>query len=294
MRVVLAGASGLLGTALKASLRADGHEVKTLVRHATDQPGEDSWDPAQGLVDPQFLADADAVVCLSGIAVAGRRWNDAYKQQILRSRVDSVGTIARSLAEYGGPTTFVAASAVGYYGDTGDREVDEQQPPGESFLADVCKQWEAAAEPARLAGVRVAHPRTGLVLAADGELLKRIKPLAKAGVYGRLGNGRQYMPWISMADEIAALRFLLEHPISGPVNLTAPDPVTNAEFTKTLGRVLHRPTVFVVPPFGARAVLGEFAGEVLGGQRALPTALLDAGFRFAHTDLAGTLRTELG
>jgi uncharacterized protein len=294
MQVVLAGASGLIGSALKASLRADGHDVKTLVRHSTDRPDEDSWDPAQGLVDPQFLADADAVVCLSGVGVAGRRWNEDYKQQILRSRVDSVGTLARSLAVYGGPTTFVAASAVGYYGDTGDRTVDEQAPPGASFLAQVCTQWEAAAEPARAAGVRVAHTRTGLVLAGAGGLLAQVRPLARAGVFGRLGNGTQFMPWISLTDEIAAIRFLLEHPISGPANLTAPEPVTNARFTAAVGSVLHRPTVLPAPALAMRIALGEFAGEVLGGQRAVPTTLLDSGFRFVHTDVETALRTELG
>jgi hypothetical protein len=294
MRVVLAGASGLIGSALKASLRADGHEIRTLVRRDAAGPDEDRWDPAKGLVDPHFLADADAVVCLSGVGVGDHRWNAQYKQQILRSRVDSVATIARSLAQYGGPATFVAASAVGYYGDTGAREIDEHAPAGDSFLAGVCVQWEAAAQPARDAGIRVAQTRTGLVLAGAGGLLKRLRPLVKAGLFGRLGNGRQYMPWISLTDEVAAIRFLLDNPVSGPVNLTAPRPATNAEFTSTIGSVLHRPTVLPVPPFALRIALGEFAGEVLGGQRALPHALLDAGFRFTHTDLAAALRAEVG
>jgi uncharacterized protein (TIGR01777 family) len=294
MQVVLAGASGLLGAALKASLRADGHRVKTLVRHPVDEADSDSWDPRRGLLDPDFLDGADAVVCLSGAGIGERRWTDAYKQQIVASRVDSVGTIARTLAEYGGPRVLLAASAVGYYGDTGEREVDEQAPAGDSFLSEVCVQWEAAAEPARGAGVRVTHLRSALVLADRAGTLGRLVPLVKAGVAGRLGSGRQYFPWISITDEIAAIRFLLEHDVPGPVNLTSPNPVTNAEFTRTLGRVLHRPTVLPVPGFAVRIALGEFAGEVLGGPRAVPRRLLAAGFEFAHRDLETALRAELG
>lgn len=294
MHVVLAGASGLIGPALRDSLRADGHEVKTLVRQDTDQPDEDRWDPAQGLLDPDFLHGTDAVVCLSGVGVGDHRWSDGYKKQILRSRADSVGTVAKTLAEYGGPRVLVCASAVGYYGDTGATPVDEQAPPGDSFLSGVCVQWEAAADPARAAGVRVAHLRTGLVLSDQGGLLKRLAPIVKAGIGGKLGDGTQYMPWISLADEVAAIRFVLEHDIDGPVNLSAPEPVTNAEFTKTLGTVLHRPTILPVPGFAARIVLGEFAGDVLTGQRAVPKKLLDAGYEFADTDLAAVLRTELG
>jgi uncharacterized protein (TIGR01777 family) len=293
MRVAVAGASGLIGSALKGSLRRDGHEVKVLVRHPTSAPGEDSWDPANDRLDPNFIADCDAVVCLSGVGVGDRRWTDSYKAKIRSSRVDSVGTVARSLAEYGGPRVLVCASAVGYYGDTGDRAVDESAPPGDSFLAGVCVDWEAAAEPARAAGVRVVHLRTGLVLARGGGLLGRLVPIVKLGIGGRLGDGRQYMPWISLTDEIAAIRFVLEHDVAGPVNLAARDPVTNAELTKTLGAVLHRPTVLFVPGFAARIALGEFAGEVLGGQRAIPTKLTEAGFRFMHTDLANALRAEL-
>jgi uncharacterized protein (TIGR01777 family) len=294
MQVVVAGASGLIGGALRDSLRRDGHDVKTLVRHPTARDGEDSWDPAAGLVDPDFLAGADAVVCLSGVGVGDHRWTDSYKKQIVQSRVDSVGSLARSLAEYGGPRVLIAASAVGYYGDAGDAIVDEQSPAGDSFLSEVCRQWEAAADPAREAGVRVVHLRTGLVLAKDGGLVKRLGRFVKAGVGGRLGSGSQYMPWISLTDEIAAIRFLLEHDIAGPVNLTGPAPVRNAEFTKVLGRALHRPTIFPVPGFAAKVALGEFAEDVLGGQRALPKRLLDAGFEFTHTDLESALRAELG
>jgi uncharacterized protein len=294
MEVVVAGASGLIGTALKKSLRAGGHRVKTLARRPVAGDADaDSWDPARGLLDPDFLRGADAVVCLSGAGVGEHRWTDAYKQTILQSRVDSVGTVARTLAEHGGPHVLVAASAVGYYGDTGDREIDEDAPAGDSFLSEVCVQWEAAADPARAAGARVVHIRSGLVLANGGGVLKRLTPLVRAGVAGRLGTGRQFYPWISLTDEIAAIRFLLEHDVSGPVNLTGPRPVRNAEFTATLGRLLRRPTVLPVPGLAVRIALGEFAGEVLTGQRALPRRLLDAGFEFTHRDLETALRSEL-
>src|SRR4051794_26691047 len=294
MELVLAGGSGLIGSALAQALRADGHRVKTLLRHAVSGPDVDSWDPAAGLLDPGFLAGADAVICLSGVGVGDHRWTDDYKRQILASRVDTVGTVARSLAEYGGPRVFIAASAVGYYGDTGDREVAEDAPSGDTFLAGVCRQWEAAADPARAAGVRVVHLRTGLVLAKEGALLKRLGLLVKAGLGGKLGDGRQFMPWISITDEVRAIRFLVESELAGPVNLTGPTPVRNAEFTKTLGQVLHRPTALRVPGIAARAALGEFAQEVLGGQRAVPRRLLEAGFEFRHRDLESALRTELG
>ncbi|HEV7204297.1 MAG TPA: TIGR01777 family oxidoreductase [Jatrophihabitans sp.] len=294
MQIVLTGASGLIGTALKQSLRGDGHHVKTLVRHDTSEPDEDSWDPAHDRLDPDFVAGSDAVVCLSGVGVGDHRWTDDYKRQIVQSRVDSVGTMARSLAEYGGAPVLICASAVGYYGDTGDALVDEQTPAGSSFLADVCVQWEAAAEPANAAGVRVTHLRTGLVLAKHGGLLKRLTPLVRAGIAGKLGSGKQYMPWISLTDEIAAIRFLIEHDVAGPVNLTGPAPVRNADFTKTLGHVLRRPTVLPVPGFAAKIALGEFADDVLTGQNAVPKRLHEAGFTFAHNNLESALRAELG
>jgi uncharacterized protein (TIGR01777 family) len=189
---------------------------------------------------------------------------------------------------------FLAASAVGYYGDTGDREVDEDSPSGDTFLSAVCRQWEAAADPARAAGVRVVHLRTGLVLSRRGGLLKRLVPIVKAGVGGRLGDGRQFMPWITLADEVRAIRFLLEQDVAGPVNLVGPHPVRNADFTDALGRLVHRPTVLSVPGFAARIALGQFAEDVLTGQRAVPRRLTDAGFRFTDEDLTAALRRELG
>jgi uncharacterized protein (TIGR01777 family) len=298
MQVVLSGASGLIGSALKASLTDAGHRVKTLLRHPVSGDDVDSWDPARGLLDPDFIRDADAVVCLSGAGVGDHRWTDSYKRQIVQSRVDSVGTVARTMADLAaegrGPRVLIAASAVGYYGDTGDRQVDEDSPPGDTFLSEVCVQWEAAADPARAAGLRVTHVRSGIVLADGGGALKRLVPLVKAGVAGRLGTGQQYMPWISRTDETAALRFLLEHDLDGPVNLTAPSPVSNADFTKALGRHLHRPTVFAVPGFAARIALGDFSEDVLTGQRVTPRRLLDAGFEFTHRTLDAALAAELG
>lgn len=296
MQVVLAGASGFIGSALQDSLRADGHRLTTLVRRPTSEPDAGSWDPARGRLDPELLRHADAVICLSGVGVGDRRWTDSYKRQIVASRIDSVGTIARAVAGLPAgerPPVLLAASAVGYYGDTGDREVDESAPPGDSFLSEVCAQWEAAAEPARQAGVRVTHLRSGLVLAAGGGLLKQLVPLVRAGIAGKLGNGRQFFPWISLNDEVRAIRFLLEHDLSGPVNLTAPDPARNAEFTKALGRALHRPTFLPVPGLAARIALGEFANEVLTGQRAVPRRLLDSAFTFTHPTLEDALRAEL-
>jgi uncharacterized protein len=298
VRVVLAGASGLIGSALKAELREHGYQVDVLLRSATSEPGTDSWDPSAGLVDPNFLAGADAVVCLSGVGVGEHRWTDSYKKQIVQSRVDSVATIARSLADNapqrrGGPRTFVAASAVGYYGDTGDEVVREDHPPGDSFLSGVCRQWEAAADPAREASVRVVHLRTGLVLAGGGGMLKRLKPIALLGAAGKLGSGRQYWPWISLADEVAAIRFLVEHDVAGPANLTGPDPLRNAEFMDVLGRVVHRPTKLPTPGFAIKAVLGEFAEDVLTGQNAVPSVLTEAGFEFRHPDAESALRWAL-
>lgn len=293
MHVVLAGASGLIGLALRRSLNGEGHSVTTLVRREPDAQDEMSWDPSHHTLDPSVLGNADAVVCLSGAGVGDHRWSDEYKQTILDSRVDSVATVATAMAQAGGPPTLISASAVGYYGDTGDAVVDESTPAGNSFLAGVCVQWEQAAQPARDAGIRVVTLRTGLVLSGEGGLLKRLKPLTQAGVAGKLGSGKQFMPWISLADEIAAIRFVLENAVSGPVNLTGPAPVPNAEFMATLGRVLHRPTILPTPAFALKAVLGQFAEDVLTGQRATPAALTSAGFTFQHTDLDSALRWAL-
>jgi hypothetical protein len=294
MTIVLAGASGMIGDALSASLRDDGVTLRRLVRREPGGPDEVRWDPAERFLEPDVFADADAVVCLSGAPVGGRRWTESYKQTLIDSRIDSVGTIATALADARdqAPRTLIVASAVGYYGDTGDRIVAEQDAPGEGFLADLCVQWEDAALPARDAGIRVVHLRTGLLL-GNGGLLGRLKPVVQLGVAGRIGTGRQFMPWISLHDHIRAIRFLLDGDVAGPVNLTGPEPVRNAEFMARLGRVLHRPTVLPTPAFAVKAVLGEFADDVLTGQRAIPAALSGAGFRFDHTNLEAALRWAL-
>ena len=294
MTVVLAGASGQIGRGLASSLRADNIAVRRLVRRAPSGPDEVRWDPGDHFLEPDVFAGAEAVVCLSGAPVDAHRWTDAYKQTLIDSRIDAVGTIAHALAAAGddAPRTLIVASAVGYYGDTGERVVTEEAPPGDGFLADVCVQWEAAATPARDAGIRVTHLRTGLVL-GDGGLLDRLKPVVQLGVAGRIGSGRQFMPWITLRDHVRAIRFLLDGDLGGPVNLTGPAPVRNAEFMATLGRVLHRPTLLPTPAFALKVVLGELADDVLTGQRALPATLTSAGFEFEHTDLETGLRWAL-
>lgn len=292
MKIAITGASGFIGTALVPSLRADGHEVLRLVRRPPTAPDEVSWDPRAGTVDMDRLAGVDAVIHLAGVGVGDKRWSDSYKAEILGSRVDGTTTIAHAVATLDPkPTVLISASAIGYYGDTGDRAVDESARKGEGFLADVVEAWESSADEARSAGVRVVHPRTGLVMAAKGGAWARLLPLVRLGVGGRLGNGRQYWSFITLADELRALAFLLTADLSGPVNLTAPTPVTNAEVVKAMGRELHRPTVLAVPAFALKTVLGEFSSEVLGSSRVLPTALLAAGFSYQHPDIDSAVKT---
>ncbi|GGP78293.1 TIGR01777 family oxidoreductase [Streptosporangium pseudovulgare] len=297
MTIIVTGSSGLLGSALVRSLRADGTRVVRLVRRAPRGPDEAFWDPAEGTLDPAVLEGARAVVHLAGAGIGDRRWNEAYKREIVRSRVEGTATVARALAELPAGPALLSASATGFYGDTGDREVDETSPAGSGFLArDVVAPWEAATRPAAEAGVRVALLRTGLVLSRDGGLLTRILPLFRAGTGAPLGSGRQYMSWISLDDWVGAVRYILNDPeMSGPVNLTAPEPVTNERFTRALGRAVHRPTMPVaVPGFMLRAVLGEFAEEgVLIGQRVLPRRLLEAGYPFRHIRLDDALAAIL-
>jgi hypothetical protein len=295
MKVAITGSSGLIGSALSADLARDGHQVVRLVRGPSRSAGEVSWDPIGGHVDLAGLAGSDAVVHLAGAGVGDRRWSDAYKREILDSRVRGTTAVAHAVAALDpAPAVLVSASAVGFYGDTGDHAVDETAPRGEGFLAEVVEAWEAAAEPARAAGVRVAHPRTGLVVARGGGAWKRMLPIFRMGAGGRLGGGRQYWSFISLTDEVRALRHLIEHPdLTGPVNLTAPTPVTNAEATHALAQALHRPAVLPVPAAALRAVLGEFSVEVLGSQRVLPTRLLASGFAFRHPTIEAALAAEL-
>lgn len=297
MRILMAGASGFLGTRLVDRLRASGHDVTRLVRRPASEPDEISWEPAQGRLDPAAVAAADTVINLAGAGVGDHRWTPRYKSLLRSSRVDSSGTIARAirqLAEADRPGTLLQASAVGWYGDTGDREVTEDEPAGRTFLADLCRVWEAAARPAEDAGTRVVVMRTGLVLDPGAGLLKPLLPLFKLGAGARIDAGRQWMPWIALSDWMDAAEFLLTHDeVAGPVNLVGPRPVTNAEFTKAFGRALHRPALLVVPSVVVRAALGEFGGEVRNSQRVLPAALERAGFRFAHADIESALRNAL-
>jgi uncharacterized protein (TIGR01777 family) len=279
-------------------LRARGDQVDTLVRRSASAPGEHTWDPAHGRLDPDFLVGADAVVCLSGAGVGDRRWTDAYKQSLIDSRVQPTSTIVNTLALLAssgtnGPSTFLSASAVGYYGDRGDQRLTEAAAPGDGFLAELCVQWEAAAAPAAEAGVRVANLRTGFVLSGEGGVMGRLVPLFKAGIAGRLGSGRQFMPWISITDEVRAIEFLLDGDLAGPINITGPEPASNAEFTKALAAAVHRPAVLPVPGFALRVALGEFGGDTMSSQRAVPTALTAAGFQFSHPTLADALRSAL-
>lgn len=295
MRIAITGASGLIGRALVRSLHADGHDTVRFVRRAPAAPGEARWDPGSGFVDPDGLRGCDAVVHLAGAGVGDHRWTDAYKKEIRDSRVLGTAAVARALAAMDAPpSVLVSGSAVGYYGDTGSRAVDESAPAGEGFLPSVCVEWEAAAAPAREAGIRTVFARTGLVVSAEGGAWGRLFPVFRAGVGGRLGDGRQYWPFISMRDEVAALRFLIDTPgLSGPFNLAAPEPLTNREVTAAMGRVLHRPTLFAVPAPVLRVALGEFSQDVLGSQRARPARLLEAGFTFAHPGIEEALRAAL-
>ncbi len=292
MKIAVTGASGLIGSALVPALRSEGHDVLRLVRRTAEAPDEVSWDPARGTVDAEGLAGTDAVVHLAGVGVGDHRWTDAYKREILDSRVDGTTTIAHAVAALDPkPAVLLSASAIGYYGDTGDRPVDESAPRGEGFLAGVVEAWEGAAEAARAAGIRVVHPRSGLVMARGGGAWARMLPLFRLGVGGRLGGGRQYWSFITLDDEVRALTFLLTAEVSGPVNLTAPTPATNTEVTAAMGSALHRPTLLPVPAFALKAVLGEFSSEVLGSARVLPHALQAAGFEFHHADIRSAAAT---
>jgi len=295
MRIVVAGSSGLIGNALVTSLRTGGHEVTRLVRRRPSGPEESEWDPGRGHVDGAVLRGADAVVNLCGARIGDKRWSGAYKQALRDSRLTTTDVLAHAVAETGVPV-LVNGSAVGYYGDTGDRIVDERSPSGHGFLADLCRDWEAATAPARDAGDRVVTLRTATVLSPDGGMLGKLRPLFSLGLGGRLGNGRQYLSWISLADEVAAIEFALTHDdVRGPVDLCAPEPVTNTAFTSAMGHALHRPTPWIVPGFAVSALVGEFAREaVLTGQRAVPKVLTGAGFEFRHRTVEDALGYAFG
>jgi uncharacterized protein (TIGR01777 family) len=291
MRVVITGSSGLIGTALTASLLEDGHDVLRLVRGGRDERGSARWDPARGQLDPRLLDGADAVVGLAGAGVGEHRWTAAYRQELRDSRIHGTALLADTIAAIAHPPkVFVSASAIGYYGDLGRAEADESAPPGHDFLAELSVDWEAAAGTA-IGHTRVVHPRFGIVLGPSGGAFGRMLPLARLGLGGPLGGGRQYWSVISLTDTVRALRFALEHPtLAGPVNLTCPEPVTNKDFARILGRALHRPAVLPTPAFAVRLAIGGFADSVLMSQRVLPKALLAAGFRFEHPTAADAIR----
>ncbi|MFI1012455.1 TIGR01777 family oxidoreductase [Streptomyces sp. NPDC020965] len=295
MRIAITGSTGLIGTALVRSLRSDGHDVVRLVRRPARAGDEVEWDPHRQYVDTAGLVGCEAVVNLAGAGVGDHRWTEAYRKEIRDSRVLGTAALAEAVASLDTPPkVLLCGSAVGYYGDTGDRTVDEDAPPGDGFLPGVCVEWEEAAAPADEAGVRVAFARTGLVVSREGGAWARMFPLFRAGLGGRLGDGRQYWSFIALHDEVAALRHILDsESLAGPVNVTAPTPVTNREVTAAMGRALHRPTVFAVPAVALRVALGDMAGDLLGSQRVVPRKLLDSGFSFAFPTIDDAIGAAL-
>jgi uncharacterized protein (TIGR01777 family) len=296
--VVVAGASGLIGRALSDHLHKSGHEVVALVRRPV-RPGEPAiqWDPQAGTLDSAGLEGVDAAVNLAGAGIGDRRWSAERKQVLKESRFRSTALLASTLAGlHLPPVVLINASAVGFYGDRGDEVVSEATGPGSDFLASLCERWEDETAPAAEAGIRVALVRSGLVLAAQGGALARMRRIFHLGLGGRLGSGSQWWSWITLSDEVAALDWLLHHDISGPVNLTAPNPVTNREFTHVLARVMSRPAVLVVPPIGPRLLLGaELADSLLfTSTRVQPAVLEGGGFSFEHPELEPALLAVLG
>jgi uncharacterized protein (TIGR01777 family) len=299
MDVAISGGTGLIGSALARSLAADGHRVALLTRPETKAtPGDTiAWDPNAGTLDGGALEGFDVVVNLAGTGIGDKKWTPARKQEVLDSRLGATALLARTVAGLDHPpAVFVSGSAVGYYGNRGDEPLTEDSAPGDDFLAEVCVQWEDAARPAAEAGLRVAWIRTGLVLDPDGGVLHRLLLPFKLGLGGRVGSGRQYRSWISLADEVSAIRRIIDDPsIGGPVDVTAPNPVTDAEFAATLARVLHRPAKLPTPTLPLKVVYG---GELvqhllLDGQRVFPEKLLASGFTFAHPELETALRAVL-
>ncbi len=294
--IAVSGASGFIGGALAVSLRAQGANVKRMVRStARDAQADIVWNPAAPL-DPAALEGLDAVVHLAGESIAGL-WTAGKKARIRDSRVQGTRHLATALAQCGKrPRVLVCASAIGFYGNRGDEVLREDSPSGSGFLAEVCREWEAAAQPARDAGIRVVHLRFGMVASPTGRALKQMLPPFKMGVAGRLGSGRQYMSWISLDDAVGAVQHALTNDsLAGPVNAVAPDSITNAEFTKTLGAVLHRPTIFPAPEFVLRILLGEMGEELLlCSQRVEPARLLASGYKFKHPELKAALEEMLG
>ncbi len=293
MDVLISGSTGLIGSALARSLSSSGHRVIRLTRGHQGH-GAIAWDPVSGEIDSERLERLDAVVHLAGEGIGEHRWTDGHKGRVLTSRVEGTTLLAGALAKLQHPpATLLSASAVGFYGDRGDEILDEKSGPGDDFLAQVCVAWEASTSAAEEAGIRVAHLRTGIVLSPHGGALKPQLLPFRLGLGGKLGKGKHYWSWISLDDEVAAIRHLLEwDDLSGPVNLTAPEPVTNAAFTKALGRALNRPALLTVPPAALRARFGRQMTEemLLASQRAVPRKLQGSGFQFRDTEVEATLR----
>ena len=293
MRIAITASTGLIGGALSQSLSADGFEVLRLVRRPSSGRGEIQWDPTapSGALSPGALDGIDAVVHLSGAPLANGRWTPARKQELRASRIDSTRALVTAmLAAAQRPPVLIAGSAIGWYGDTGNRPVDETAPAGSGFLATLVRDWEAATSPAREAGIRVANLRSGIVLSSRGGMLPRLLLPFRLGLGGKFGTGTQYLSWITLSDHIRAVRFLLERrDLSGPFNLTAPEPATNAELTRALAATLHRPAFLQVPAGALRLALGEVSTELLGSCRALPARLQQAGFSFRHPTIGPAL-----
>jgi uncharacterized protein (TIGR01777 family) len=285
-RIAVTGASGLIGSSLVGYLKSQGHTVQRLVRRPAVSSEEITWDPIAGTVDMEALAGVDAVIHLAGAGVSDKRWTKKYKAEILNSRLLGTTTIAKAVAIVK-PQVFISASAIGWYGESGNRAVVETDRVGDDFLAAVCREWESAAD---LAGdVRTVKLRTGLVLDPTGGALGKMLPIFRFGLGGKLSNGKQWWSWITLHDQIRAIAFLLENKISGPVNLTSPNPVTNSEFTAGLARALHRPALFPVPALALKIVLGGFSAEVLGSKKVMPQALTEAGFTFDYPHISSAL-----
>jgi uncharacterized protein len=285
-RIAISGASGLIGSALVGHLKSEGHTVQRLVRRATVAPDEIQWDPKTGFVDLEALRGVDAVIHLAGVGVGDKRWTKRYKAEILNSRLLGTTAIAKAVAEVK-PQVFISASAIGWYGDSGNRAVVESDSVGNDFLAAVCREWEGAAD---LAGdVRTVKLRTGLVLDPTGGALGRMLPLFRFGLGGKLGSGKQWWSWITLHDLVRAIVFALEHPVSGPVNLTTPNPVTNQEFTAALARAMNRPALFPAPAIALKIALGGFSSEILGSKKVMPNVLSEAGFVWDYPHITNAL-----
>ncbi|HYV14187.1 MAG TPA: TIGR01777 family oxidoreductase [Pyrinomonadaceae bacterium] len=292
MRILVSGSHGLVGKALISSLRSDSHEILRLVRGKPASANEIEWHPNEGSIDPTALEGIDVVVHLAGESIASSRWTDEKKRAIRDSRIKGTSLLSEALAQLSRPpSVFVSASAIGYYGDRDDELLTETSAPGDDFLANVCVEWENATIPAIEKGIRTVHARFGIILDAnEGALGKMLTPF-RMGIGGRIGDGKQWMSWIDIEDVVNGLKSLIESPVSGPVNFVAPNPVTNAEFTKTLGRVLSKPTIFPIPAFGARLAFGEMGDALLlSSQRVKPDVLEQRGFGFAYPTLESALR----